>query len=68
MTGSSRVRSKNRTSANRRIWSTKVLTNPAADILELDTGHLVPTTFVVAQVDGVVTVEVPDGLFELLDD
>ena len=47
---------------------TKVLTNPAADILELDTGHLVPTTFVVAQVDGVVTVEVPDGLFELLDD
>lgn len=47
---------------------TKVLANPAADILELDTGHLVPTTFVVAQVDGVVTVEVPDGLFELLDD
>ena len=47
---------------------TKVLTNPAAYILELDTGHLVPTTFVVAQVDGVVTVEVPDGLFELLDD
>jgi 16S rRNA processing protein RimM len=47
---------------------TKVLTNPAADILELDTGHLVPTTFVVSQVDGVVTVDVPDGLFELLDD
>ena len=47
---------------------TKVLANPAADILELDSGHLVPTTFVVAQTDDVVTVEVPDGLFELLDD
>ena len=46
----------------------RVLTNPAADILELDTGHLVPTTFVVSQVDGVVTVDVPDGLFELLGD
>ena len=47
---------------------TKVLENPAADILALDTGHLVPTTFVTAHVDGVITVEVPDGLFELLDD
>ncbi len=44
-----------------------VLTNPAADILELDTGHLVPTTFIVTHVDGVITVDVPDGLFELLD-
>lgn len=46
----------------------KVLTNPAADILELDSGHLVPTTFVTSHVDGVITVDVPDGLFELLDD
>jgi 16S rRNA processing protein RimM len=46
----------------------KVLTNPAADILELDGGHLVPTNFVVSHVDGVITVDVPDGLFELLDD
>jgi len=46
----------------------KVLTNPASDILELETGHLVPTTFVVTHVDGVITVDVPDGLFELLDD
>jgi len=45
-----------------------VLANPAADILELDTGHLVPTTFVTSRVDGVITVDVPDGLFELLDD
>ena len=46
----------------------KVLTNPASDILELDTGHLVPTTFLSSHVDGVITVDVPDGLFELLDD
>ena len=46
----------------------RVLTNPASDILELDSGHLVPTTFVVSHVDGVITVDVPDGLFELLDD
>ena len=46
----------------------RVLTNPASDILELDSGHLVPTTFVMSHVDGVITVDVPDGLFELLDD
>lgn len=46
----------------------RVLVNPASDILELDTGHLVPTTFVTSHVDGVITVDVPDGLFELLDD
>ena len=46
---------------------TTVLANPAADILQLDTGHLVPTTFVVSSVDGVVTVDTPDGLFDLLD-
>ncbi len=44
-----------------------VLTNPASDILELDTGHLVPSTFIVSRVDGVVTVDTPDGLFDLLD-
>ncbi|MFM2073534.1 MAG: ribosome maturation factor RimM [Actinomycetota bacterium] len=44
-----------------------VLDNPAHDILELDSGHLVPVTFVVSLVDGVVTVNTPDGLFDLLD-
>ena len=44
---------------------TAVLANPAADILELDSGHLVPSNFVVSNVDGVVTVEAPDGLFDL---
>lgn len=44
-----------------------VLDNPANDLLELDTGHLVPVTFIVEVVDGVVRVDAPDGLFDLLD-
>ena len=44
---------------------TSVVANPAADLLELDTGHLVPLTFVVSQEPGAVRVEVPDGLFDL---
>lgn len=44
---------------------TSVVANPAADLLELDTGHLVPLTFVVRCEPGAVHVEVPDGLFEL---
>ena len=42
-----------------------VLANPASDILELESGALVPSVFVVSVVDGVVTVSVPGGLFEL---
>jgi 16S rRNA processing protein RimM len=41
-----------------------VLDNPAHDILELDSGFLVPVPFVVEVGDGVVRVEAPDGLFE----
>ena len=37
----------------------------AADLLVLDTGHLVPVTFVVAHGPGRVEVEAPDGLFDL---
>lgn len=44
---------------------TSVVANPAADLLELDTGHLVPLTFVVRCEPGAVYVEAPDGLFEL---
>lgn len=44
-----------------------VIDNPANDLLELDTGHLVPVTFVVAMADGVISVDTPDGLFDLLD-
>ena len=47
---------------------TGVLANPAAEILELDTGALVPSNFVVATARGVISVDVPDGLFELDDD
>lgn len=40
--------------------------NPAADLLVLESGALVPVVFVVdGPVDGTVRVEVPDGLFEL---
>lgn len=44
-----------------------VIDNPANDLLELDTGHLVPVTFVESVADGVITVDAPDGLFDLLD-
>ena len=44
-----------------------VLANPAHDLLELDSGALVPVTFVVTCVDGVTTVDVPEGLFDLVE-
>jgi len=42
-----------------------VLANPAADLLELDTGALVPSNFVVSLGDETITVDTPDGLFDL---
>ena len=42
-----------------------VVENPAHDLLELDSGALVPIVFVSGCTDGVTTVVVPDGLFEL---
>ena len=39
--------------------------NPAADLLVLETGALIPMTFVVTTDPGVVTVDLPDGLLEL---
>lgn len=42
-----------------------VLENPAHDILELDSGALVPVVFIESSVDGVTTVKVPEGLFDL---
>jgi 16S rRNA processing protein RimM len=48
---------------------TAVQANPAADLLVLDSGALVPVVFVVSgPEDGEVLVDVPDGLFELTDD
>ena len=42
-----------------------ILANPAAEILELDTGALVPTNFV-SKMDGeIIYVDVPEGLFEI---
>jgi 16S rRNA processing protein RimM len=38
--------------------------NPAADLLVLDGGGLIPTTFVVSHERGRVTVEIPEGLLE----
>jgi 16S rRNA processing protein RimM len=42
-----------------------VLDNPAHDILELDSGALVPVTFVLMCSDGVTTIDPPEGLFDL---
>jgi 16S rRNA processing protein RimM len=42
-----------------------VIDNPAHDILELDTGALVPVTFVIRCHDGMTTIDPPDGLFDL---
>ncbi len=42
-----------------------VLANPAADLLELDSGALVPSNFVVSIDADAVHVDTPDGLFDL---
>lgn len=42
-----------------------VVSNPAADLLELDSGALVPSNFIVSSADGVIVVDVPEGLFDL---
>jgi len=44
-----------------------VVANPASDLLELDTGVLVPLRFVTAHAAGIVTVDPPAGLFADLD-
>ena len=41
-----------------------VLANPAHELLELESGALVPIVFVRSCMDGVTVVDVPDGLFE----
>ena len=49
----------------RRGTVTEVREGRAADLLLLDTGHLVPVNFVVGKEPGRILVEAPDGLFEL---
>ena len=47
----------------------QVIDNPASDLLELDTGALVPLGFVTDVEAGVrIEVDVPDGLFDLIED
>ena len=53
------------TDGTRRGICVGVLANPAHDILELDTGALVPVIFVVSCTDGVTVIDPPDGLFDL---
>ncbi len=43
---------------------TAVEANPASDLLVLDSGALVPLTFVVASEPGKLTVDAPPGLFD----
>ena len=42
-----------------------VVANPASDLLELDTGALVPTVFVVESTTEAIVIDPPEGLFEL---
>jgi 16S rRNA processing protein RimM len=42
-----------------------VVANPAADLIELDGGALVPVVFVVGAAPGRITIDPPEGLFDL---
>jgi 16S rRNA processing protein RimM len=44
---------------------TEVESNPASDLLVLDSGGLVPVAFVVDSTEANVTIDPPDGLFDL---
>jgi 16S rRNA processing protein RimM len=52
-------------SGERRGEVVAVEANPASDLLVLDSGALVPLRFVVAMAPGRLTVDVPEGLFDL---
>ena len=41
-----------------------VVANPAHDLLELESGHLVPVVFVVEFGDGRIVIDPPEGLFD----
>jgi 16S rRNA processing protein RimM len=44
---------------------TAVLSNPASDLLELDSGALVPVVFITGRAPGRVEIDPPEGLFDL---
>lgn len=52
------------TSGRRRGTCVAVVDNPAADLLELDSGALVPVVFVTEHAPGRVVIDPPAGLFE----
>jgi 16S rRNA processing protein RimM len=45
-----------------------VVANPAHDLLELESGALVPSIFVLSCEDGVTTIDPPAGLFEVFEE
>jgi len=45
----------------------ELLANPASDLLALDSEALVPVRFITDVADRVITVDVPEGLFEVYD-
>ena len=44
---------------------TEVQANPASDLLVLDTGALVPVVFITEHGGGTLTIDPPEGLFDL---
>ena len=44
---------------------TEVQANPASDLLVLDTGALVPVVFIVEHDEATITIDPPEGLFDL---
>ena len=42
-----------------------VMANPASDLLELDSGALVPVVFIVERGEGRIVIDPPEGLFDL---
>jgi 16S rRNA processing protein RimM len=44
-----------------------VVENPAADLLELDSGALVPVVFITEHAPGRIVIDPPPGLFELVE-
>jgi 16S rRNA processing protein RimM len=53
------------TDGTRRGTCVAVVANPASDLLELDSGALVPVVFVVDRAPGRIVIDPPAGLFEV---
>jgi 16S rRNA processing protein RimM len=53
------------TDGTRRGTCVAVVANPAADLLELDSGALVPVVFVVDRAPGRIVIDPPEGLFDV---